>query len=174
VWREDEWQREDSETRATVYYNGSQISWGEFFELARPDFVRRVKLVRDLKGTCRISLAPTALAVASLAVGFLYPLVNAGHLTDDEKKTFYIVGGVGGAVFTALSYPLGGYACRRAEKQTRGFELAMKHNLDNYTDEVYAEFQKLADEFNARVGAAPETPNGASEETPPAEEEVAP
>lgn len=71
---------------------------------------------------------------------------------------------------TALSYPLGGYACYRAGQQIEGFELAKRKNLDNYTDETDAQFQKLADELNRRTGAAPESANGASEETPHADD----
>jgi len=134
-------------THARIKYGGKNLTYAEFRELADPEYSGRMEAMKSEKTMCSVSLVPSVLAVASIAVGVLAPLLEAGKLTDTQKNYFYVGGGAGAVLFGGLSYPLGGYACVRANR-------AAKAEYEWTKDDWYGdgeEFQKLVDNFNARI-----------------------
>lgn len=107
--------------------------------------------MKSLKGTCAISLVPSALAIASIAIGVFVPLLEAGKLSDDQKNYFYIGGGIGAAVFGALSYPLGGYACVKANQAAKAEYDWSKDDWEGDGEDL----KKLVNDFNTRIAARP-------------------
>ncbi|MCX5742646.1 MAG: hypothetical protein NT062_09140 [Proteobacteria bacterium] len=143
--------RADSYVILSANYEGKKLSQADFRALADPEYPKRIQQIEAKKGTCRLSLVPSVIA----AIGILAETVvvaGSSQFGDRTLPLALISGGVaiGGA---ALSYPLGGYACRAAGK------LAEPLHLD-YGDEIYVrpdrtalaeEMQSLTATFNARL-----------------------
>ena len=72
---------------------------------------------QGLKSSCRISVVPSTLALASAAAALGAWLFSA-KFSDDQLKYIYIGSAVGFVGFSAVSYPLGGHACRKSNKST--------------------------------------------------------
>jgi len=141
---------------AKAVYNGNTLRRSDFNELVYQDYAQRVKKVEDLKGTCRISLVPSVLAIATLALAYVGPLMSGNKFTDDQKKYIYIGGAAAGLGLGLLSYPLGGFACVKASRLAGNlFAGARETEWEAFDPKDFAEIEKLADDFNARQGAAP-------------------
>ncbi len=158
-------------TKYRLKYGGKNLNYAEVRELADPEFPKQLATMKKNKRACTVSLVPSALAVASAAAGILIPLLEAGKLSDTEKKYFYAGGGAGFVVFGALSYPLGGYACRNSHN-------TIKAGFDWTKDDYYGEgdiFDKLVSDFNARVrtgGVVAKTTEETPDPQPPVETPV--
>ncbi len=151
-------------------YNEQKVSHYKFRMLVDPDFRKKVAHIRSLKSTCNISLAPTILAGVAAGVALYFGAQKAEHYTRNSG----IAVGVG-LGFYALSYPMGGYACRRASTEWRESGTSDNANeafvyVSDDKDEAYLEgLQKLAAEFNANpTGAVADTVPESPPETPPA------
>jgi hypothetical protein len=135
-------------------YNGQKVSHYQFRTLVDADFRQKVAHIRDLKSTCNISIAPTMLAGAAL-VAALY--VGAQKGENYQRDSGIAVGiGVG---FYALSYPLGGYACRRARSEWAAARMdkgqanrTFVSIADDKDEEYLRGLQELAKKFNAHAG----------------------
>lgn len=151
------------QTHARVKYGGRDLTYAELRELADPEYPQRIATMKSLKRACTTSLIPSALAVASIAIGVLAPQLEAGKLNDNQKNYFYIGGGVGAAVFGALSYPLGGYACVKSNHVARAdYDWAR----DDWEGDG-ADLQKLVDDFNTRIrGGAASAPAATTPDAP--------
>lgn len=145
-------------------YNGQKVSHWQFRMLVDPGFRKQVAHIRGLKGTCNISIAPTALAAVALGVA----LYIGSQKEENYSRNAGIAVGIG-VGFYALSYPLGGHACYRAGKEWRATGVAANPDeafvrLSGDRDEAYLEgLQKLAAEFNAN-------PTGGTATAPPVTE----
>lgn len=122
------------------YYDGESITLGQFQALTDPMYGTKWDQIESKKGMCNLSIAPTALyfagAIASV-VGF-----TMGANTDNEKLFAY--GGAGVMVFgAAISYPMGGYACRSAGKIAKDLEVRYA-NGDYEVNNNAADKRKLA------------------------------
>jgi hypothetical protein len=139
-------------SHARIKYGGKNLTYAEFRELADPEYQRRIEVMESEKTACTVSLVPSVLAVASVAVAVLVPLLEGGKLSDPEKNHYYVGGAAGAVLFGALSYPLGGYACVRANHAGTAEYAWTK-------DDWYGageEFQQLVDNFNTRIrGGSP-------------------
>jgi len=146
-------------------YNGQEVSHYQFRMLVDEDARQKVAHIRSLKGTCNISIAPTILAGVAAAVAI--------YIGSEKKENYTRDSGIAvgiGAGFYALSYPMGGYACVRANREWRatGMESnpdeSFVHIGDDKDEEYLRGLQELAAKFNAnpQVAETPPTPS-----TPP-------
>jgi hypothetical protein len=146
-------------------YGGHKVSHYQFRMLVDPEFRQKLAHIRELKSTCNISLAPTILAGVAAGVA----LYIGSQKEEHYSRNAGIAVGIG-AGFYALSYPLGGYACVRANREWRA--TGMDSNPDESfvyvsddKDEAYlVGLQELAAKFNASAG-------GAGATTPPPDPE---
>ncbi len=160
--------------RTRFSYGDRYLNYAELREIIDPQWPQTVETIKHLKGTCELSLVPSALAALSLAVGVLVPLLESGHISDDAKTYFYIGGGAGAVLFTGLSYPLGGAACVRASGAANA---EYEWNLDDWeeypgSDHLNDDLLKAVADFNARASGSPkpEAPGDSSSAEPKAKE----
>ena len=157
---------------AKAVYHGNTLTRAEFNELVYVDYPERVKKVSDLKGVCRISLVPSALAIGTAILAYLGPLMTGNRFNDDQKKVIYIGGGITAAALGLLSYPIGGFACVRASNIAGGlFEGAKETEWESLQRDGFGDIEKLAEDFNQRRGggSAPPANDATPESTPPEE-----
>lgn len=137
-------------------YGGHALTYAELRELADPEWPKAVEKVQGLKSSCRISVVPSTLALASAGAALATFLFSA-KFSDQQQKYIYIGSAAGFVGFSAVSYPLGGHACRKSNKTTGAeyeWDLA---DWENYpgSAQISDTLLKLASDFNERVGAAP-------------------
>ncbi len=157
---------------AKAVYNGNTLTRAEFNQLVYADYPDRLKKVNDLKGVCRISLVPSVLAVAVVAVSYLGPLMIGNKLDDDQKKMVYIGGAITGGALGILSYPLGGFACVKAHSAAGSmFAFAKETEWESTDPDSFKDVEKLAADFNQRRGGdtTPPADDTAPDSTPPDE-----
>lgn len=164
------WRKAQHVLVGQMNYNGRALTRSEFYQLTIADYGARVQSVKDEKSTCRISLVPSALAVASAIVAIGVPLFFSTSFNDDQQRAIYIGGAVGTVVFAALSYPIGGFACVRARSKVG--DLLENATLTEWEASDLAGFDELvkdADDFNnGRIGSStPVVADKPAGETPP-------
>lgn len=166
--RNGTWQLPRTVYHAKATYNGTLLTQGELYMLTRDGYLDTVSSVRSRKGTCKLSLVPSLVALAGGAFAAVAGIAGDKLFdTSDQAIRYALVGGgvfVGGAL---LSYPLGGYACRRAGAE--GNKVAMDQSSESQwysTDaRVVQRVVELADAFNRR-GGPPASTVAADRETP--------
>jgi len=137
-------------------YGGHALTYAELRELADPNWPKVVEQAHGLNASCRISVVPSTLALASAAAALGAWLFSA-KFSDEQLKYIYIGSAVGFVGFSAVSYPLGGHACRKSNKST-GAEYEWDLNdWESFpgSKQLSEDLLKLASDFNERVGAAP-------------------
>ena len=168
-----EWKKPYFEYIARATYGGRKLTQGEFFMLTGSTYPALVNEVIAKKGTCNISLVPSAIAVA----GALFALVTlaGGDNISKNTDTQLLLYGIGAGTFlagAAASYPLGGYACRSAGKL--GDSVEMNNSGEGLftggDPEKIEQIQQLAEAFNAKhaAGVPREEPAPDDSTTPPA------
>lgn len=172
--RNGEWKKKSSYISVEARYNGRTLNQFELRKLVDPDFDKKLDRVRSNKGTCNISLIPSVISVIGLAA-----LTVAGPLYDKLGDKALVVGlaasgtAAGGAL---LSYPLGGFACRRARRQYNAlftdvdpddtsFVLRASYGENKGNDTYVEEMMKLTEDFNRRFATKPD-PEEPPTETP--------
>ena len=154
-------------------YNGQKVSHYQFRMLVDPDFRQKLAHIRQLKSTCNISLVPTILAGVALGAALYIGNQKGEHYSRNAGIAVGI-----GAGFYALSYPLGGYACTRANREWRATGMDSNPDeafvsIESDKDEAYlAGLQELAAKFNANPGGVdatrpPESEPPSTPSTPP-------
>jgi len=138
-------------------YGGHNLTYAELRELTDPNWTKVIEQVQQLKSSCGVSIVPSTIALASAAAA-LIPLLFSRNFSDDQQKYIYIGSAVGFVGFSALSYPIGGHACRKSNESTGA---QYDWDLDDWerypgSQELSDEVLKLASDFNDRVGATPE------------------
>ncbi len=179
VRREGEWRRRDVTYKATASYGGRALTQGEFYQLTIPTYNDDIRAVMAEKGTCNLSKIPSTIAF----VGGLFAMVvlATGDSITDNKDTQLKLYGVGaGAVVLgfAASYPLGGYACRRADKrgmrmEGAGLDASARKEFSSSNESRIDKIVDLADAFN-RAHAAQPSPGEPDAPAPDAPEATAP
>lgn len=169
-----EFKKKSNYVTVRAEYDGRTLNQFELRKLVDPDFDKKLARVRSNKGVCNISLVPSVISVVGLAA-----LTIAGPLYDKLGDKALIVGlaasgtAAGGAL---LSYPLGGFACRRARRQYNALfidvapddtEFILRTGYgDQQGNTVYVdEMLKLTEDFNKRFA-----PGGPGVKEPPSDE----
>lgn len=137
-------------------YAGRTLTKGEFYELTMPEFPAMVRKVGAQKGTCNLSLIPTALAVASAIATIGLPTLASTTFDDGQKETIFYVGAAATVGFAVLSYPVGGFACVKARSLSKEMlEESSKKSWRSAHKSEFADIEKLASDFNSgRVGSS--------------------
>lgn len=156
-------------TEYTPSYGGENLTQGQVRVLVDPNYEKKWKAMESKKGTCSISLVPSAV----FAIGALAALGAAAAYNSVGDPAKYVAIGAAGAMGlgAALSYPLGGFACMSARKiaDDLNVEYSMAPNFvvstNEYQKAQLAEIKSLIDDFNRKAGAAP-TPEDTTPETP--------
>ncbi len=170
--RKGKWKKAIRWTEYTPSYGGDPVNQGQVHVLVDPLYEKKWKAMESKKGTCSISLVPSAL----FAVGAIGAIVaGAAYNSIGDNAKFVMIGAAGAmGLGAALSYPLGGYACMSARKiaDDLDIEYSMAPNFvvsttNKYKQAKLAELETLIDNFNRKAGEAP-TP-----ETDPAPETTA-
>jgi uncharacterized surface protein with fasciclin (FAS1) repeats len=147
-------QRESLTYTARVTYAGRELTRGEFYQLTLHGYNDKIRAIKDKKGTCTISLVPSVIAIAGAVFASGVAILGDRITEDDDKKLAYY--GIGGGTFVLgalVSYPLGGYACTRADTIADTMGL---HGLGASNERVFFSQDAraietvvaLADEFN--------------------------
>lgn len=162
-----------SYTTYRVTYDGKPLSPFELRQLVDPAFDKKLAHVKRNKGLCNLSLVPSVIAVAGLVV-----LSVAGPFYDKLGDAAVPVAvGAAGALLggTVLSYPLGGFACKRAGREYKalfgGLPSTEREEVIVHDEQVQylEEMETLTAAFNAKFGdgvAPTEPPADAPPEAP--------
>ncbi len=149
-------------------YDGKKVSHYHFRYLVDPQFRKTIAKVRSLKSTCNISIAPTILSGLAVVAGLYIGSEKGENYVRDSGIAVGVAAG-----FYALSYPLGGYACMRANKiyDSTGMDTNARESfvhIGNDKDERYVELlQELAAKFNENPTYDDTTPVAKDTETAP-------
>lgn len=116
--RKGEWRKRYVSYKAVASYGGRVLTQGEFYQLTIPGYNDGIRAVRADKGTCNLSLVPSVIALAG-GVFAMVVLATGDTITENASTKLKLYGvGAGTALLGfGASYPLGGYACRRAGKR---------------------------------------------------------
>ena len=138
---------------ASVRYAGRELTQAEFMELAMPGYPDRIKGIEDRAATCKISLVPSVIAVAAAATAIVVPTLFNDKFSDDQQKMICYGGAATAAGFALLSYPLGGFACSKAQDLAGNLLKDAKETEWTSSDaEDLVPLQKMVDDFNAKHG----------------------
>lgn len=172
VWHRNDWAMERTRYTARASYAGRELTQGEFYLLTRDGYPAAVKKIQSRKGTCNISLVPSVIAFAG-AMFATVVLASGDRIakSDDDKLLLYGAGAGTFALGAIASYPLGGYACRRAGGEGDAIKVgrASERRWESFRRGDLDEVIDLANAFNARGGRPP-----GGDETPPPSREAPP
>jgi len=152
------WKKEAEYDDHVVTYRGKQLTRGELRALADPEgHAERYKKIDANRGTCKLSLIPSALSMAGLLT-VIVGGVAYKKLGEDTGNIVVGVGMISTVGFGVLSYPIGGYACRRMDHESGRMGAAQDDligvhaGVDNDAQQQQvAEIMELVEAFNARV-----------------------
>ncbi len=151
-------------TGYTATYGGKRLTEGELLALVSPRYNADWDRIESRKGTCRLSVVPTAIAGAALfAAGALsiYGGLKFGKIEEwpsDTRNATYVTGAAA-VGFGLLSYPIGGFACvtangignRMGTKYHHNDVLRVGSRNQHWTDTRIEELRKVIRTFNAKA-----------------------
>jgi hypothetical protein len=147
-----EWRQIETYSTMRAKYDGKELTLFQLRRLVDPEFEQKLDRIRGRKGVCNLSLVPSAIG----AIGGIV-LTVAGAAADNlgDKALPIALAGLGGMVGgTLLSYPLGGFACRKAGREYK----ALVKGIGKDRTEFYIEGDDLVETvemtkaFNRRFG----------------------
>lgn len=160
------WKRPGTYQTIDARYGDRSLKAREVRELADPDYDKKLAKIRSYKGTCNISIVPSAIAfISTVALPFVAGAVD--KLGDAGLPVALgLVGGMVGG--TALSYPLGGYACIKAGRAWKGMFKGVDPEESGFIvgDDQQAwltEMEGLVTAFNAKF-ATGDAPSGTDDD----------